>query len=324
MLDTQRRAISIGLFGAPFLGWVEAETLLWQKHALEPLVPHENSCFIVARYFCVILVGDVAGVHGQDLGRCLLYSAIGILSRAFDEELEGSLQAGHRLEFLYVRLLQRHFITGSQQAQAAHDMAQLSRLCDIALAGVRLTCKGISHGSRDRAWPHRKTYDRTGGHRKVRGDCTAIGEEQRQDFAIMAYLDESLARGGSDVESSHHGIAREHERRYGQLTVDLLYCFKRCFHALPVQGFGGERKCFDAVARHTITQRDLHLCFSLHAHNVVVNDLWKLQAYPGQCCRFDLAVALACVKALLWNTGPGGAIDAGKAVITAEDPIARP
>src|SRR5260221_10133115 len=109
----------------------------------------------------------------------------------------------------------------------------------------------------------------------------------------MAYLDESLAGGGSDVESSHHRIAREDERRDGQLTVDLLYCFKRRFRALPVQGLRGERKCFDAVARHTIAQRDLHLCFSLHSHDVVVNDLWELQAYPGQCCRgFGFAATL--------------------------------
>src|SRR6266567_5345365 len=177
MLDTQRRAISIGLFGAPFLGWVEAETLLWQKHALEPLVPHENSCFIVARYFCVILVGDVAGVHGQDLGRCLLYSAIGVLSRAFNEELEGPLQARHRLEFLYMRLLQRHFVAGCQQAQATRDMPQLSWLCDITLAGVGLSCKGISHSRCNRSRAYRKTYDRAGGHREIRGDGTTIGEE---------------------------------------------------------------------------------------------------------------------------------------------------
>src|SRR5262249_35723969 len=122
MLDTQRRAVGIGLFRATFLRWVETEALLWQIHALEPLVPHENRRFIVACYCSMILVGDIACVHGQDLGRRLLYSAIWIFCCTFNEELEGPLQTGHRLEFFYMRLLQRHFVAGCQQAQAAHDV----------------------------------------------------------------------------------------------------------------------------------------------------------------------------------------------------------
>jgi len=97
MLDTQGRTVGIGLPCSALLRRIEAEATLWQVHALEPLVPDENGGFVVACDFYVVLVSDIASIHGQDLGRCLLYSAIGVFGRALDEELEGSFQPWHGL-----------------------------------------------------------------------------------------------------------------------------------------------------------------------------------------------------------------------------------